>query len=63
MSQSSQNHQTLFPHLNSTVAIALSEEPILINGMKVIFDQTVPVYPVTLVRKDALKKVKESNHD
>jgi Lipase (class 3) len=32
-------------------AFALSNEPILLNGMKVIFDQSVPVSPVNLERK------------
>ena len=53
---------SVFPRLSSELTYSLADEPILINGMKVIFDQTVPVYPVTLVRKDAPKKVKESNH-
>lgn len=54
---------SLFPHIEEGMAFALADEPILINGMKVIFDQTVPVYPVTLVRKDSLQKVKEAKHD
>ncbi|NEQ76487.1 MAG: hypothetical protein F6K23_27705 [Okeania sp. SIO2C9] len=31
---------------------ALSNEPIMLNGMKVIFDHSAPVYPVTLQPKD-----------
>lgn len=29
-----------------------SEQPVLLNGMKVIFDKSAPVYPVSLVNKD-----------
>lgn len=41
-----------FPHLESSFALSLSDEPILLNGMKVIFDQPVPVYPVNLQSKE-----------
>ncbi|MGB6296421.1 MAG: hypothetical protein WBF90_09565 [Rivularia sp. (in: cyanobacteria)] len=27
-------------------------EPVLLNGMKVIFDKSAPVYPVSLANKD-----------
>lgn len=43
--------QTLFPASQPGFNYALTDEPILLNGMKVIFDQQVPVYPVTLERK------------
>ena len=44
--------QTLFPASQPGFNYALTDEPILLNGMKVIFDQQVAVYPVTLERKD-----------
>ena len=44
--------QTLFPASQPGFNYALTDKPILLNGMKVIFDQQVPVYPVTLKRKD-----------
>ncbi|MBW4419905.1 MAG: hypothetical protein KME13_11850 [Myxacorys californica WJT36-NPBG1] len=43
--------QTLFPSIQLGLNYALSNEPILLNGMKVIFDQPVGVYPVTLESK------------
>lgn len=43
---------SLFPSLESGFNYALSDEPILLNGMKVIFDQPAPVYPVNLKRKE-----------
>jgi hypothetical protein len=42
----------LSSYFNSGVNYALSSESIVLNGMKVIFDQSVPVYPVNLKRKD-----------
>lgn len=45
-------HKSIFPSLESGFNYALSDEPILLNGMKVIFDQPAPVYPVNLKRKD-----------
>lgn len=35
---------------------ALSTEPVLLNGMKVIFDQPVSVYPVTLESKEEARR-------
>lgn len=51
-SQKSSLPSTLFPYLESGLNYALADEPIILNGMKVIFDQTAPVYPVNLKRKD-----------
>ncbi|NES69314.1 MAG: hypothetical protein F6K24_30840, partial [Okeania sp. SIO2D1] len=42
----------VFPNHQIGLNYALSDEPILLNGMKVIFDQSTPVYPVTLEPKD-----------
>jgi hypothetical protein len=51
--QTSISHSlSLFPSLESGFNYALADEPILLNGMKVIFDQTATVYPVNLKRKD-----------
>lgn len=43
---------SIFPHSGSELNYALSNEPVLLNGMKVIFDQPVGVYPVTLESKN-----------
>lgn len=42
------NYQTIFPSPQLGYAQALSSKPVLLNGMKVIFDQAVAVAPVTL---------------
>ncbi len=40
---------TVFPTRTSSLALALAEdEPILIDGMKVLFDEKVALFPVTL---------------
>lgn len=44
--------QSYFPRSESSFTTALSSEPVLLNGMKVIFDQPTPVYPVTLEPKN-----------
>ncbi|MGK7953859.1 MAG: hypothetical protein AB4063_01115 [Crocosphaera sp.] len=44
--------QSFFPNHQLGLNYALSSEPILLNGMKVIFDQSTPVYPVNLQPKD-----------
>jgi hypothetical protein len=46
----------LFPHFASELNYALSSEPILLNGMKVIFDQPVGVYPVNLESKEDARR-------
>lgn len=53
MSQATSN---FFPHLESGMNYALSDEPILLNGMKVIFDQPVGVYPVNLESKEEARR-------
>ena len=45
-------HQSQFPNHQSELNYALSDEPILLNGMKVLFDQQASVYPVDLQLKD-----------
>jgi hypothetical protein len=44
--------QTLFPQLESGFNYAFSATPVLLNGMKVIFDKAAPVYPVNLKKKN-----------
>jgi hypothetical protein len=44
--------QSLFPDLGTELNYALSSEPVLLNGMKVIFDQPASVYPVSLQPKE-----------
>ncbi|MEL6440785.1 MAG: hypothetical protein AAFQ80_16205 [Cyanobacteria bacterium J06621_8] len=50
--QLSISQSTIFPTLSSGLATSLSKEPILLNGMKVIFDQQASVYPVDLQLKN-----------
>lgn len=40
--------QTLFPHSSLDFSRATSEKPVLLNGMRVIFDEKVALYPVEL---------------
>ncbi len=40
--------QTLFPHTSLGFARAASDEPVLLNGMRVLFDDKVALYPVEL---------------
>ncbi len=49
--QLSQSKSNLFPHQKTGLNYALNDEPILLNGMKVIFDESVAVYPVHLQEK------------
>jgi hypothetical protein len=37
-----------FPSRPGDLALTLSDEPVLIDGMKVLFDTKVTLYPVTL---------------
>lgn len=44
---------TRFPRLSDpALAAALSEEPVLLNGMKVVFDREVALTPVRLERTE-----------
>jgi hypothetical protein len=40
--------QTLFPHTKQGFARAASDTPVLLNGMRVLFDDKVALYPVEL---------------
>jgi hypothetical protein len=40
--------RTRFPSRPGELAMTLSEEPVLLDGMKVLFDTRVTLYPVTL---------------
>ena len=40
--------RTRFPSRPGDLAMTLSDEPVLIDGMKVLFDTKVALYPVTL---------------
>jgi hypothetical protein len=51
-----QSVDRLFPHFASGLNYALSNEPITLNGMKVIFDQSVGVYPVNLESKEEARR-------
>ncbi|MBD2458334.1 hypothetical protein H6G80_30240 [Nostoc sp. FACHB-87] len=48
--------QSLFPHHEYGFTVAMSDEPVLLNGMKVIFDQPVGVYPVNLESKEEARR-------
>ena len=65
----SQKVNRVFPKHQIGLNYALSDEPILLNGMKVIFDQQASVYPVSLQVKDRqllntslAKRLGNSNH-
>jgi hypothetical protein len=45
---------SIFPDVSSVTA--MSNEPFLLNRMKVIFDQSTPVYPVNLKRKGEVRR-------
>lgn len=57
--------QTKFPRSQPGLNYALVEEPILLNGMKVLFDQPVSVYPVpNLERIEPISRHEpQSNHN
>lgn len=40
--------QNVFPALPAGFAFSLADEPVLLDGMKVLFDQRVGLYPVNL---------------
>jgi len=40
--------QTLFPHPKRGFSRAASDAPVLLNGMRVLFDEKVALYPVEL---------------
>jgi hypothetical protein len=44
---------SLFPHFSAEFTSAMADTPILVNGMRVIFDQPVTVHPVNLKQKEA----------
>jgi hypothetical protein len=44
--------ETVYPVLPESFAHAMADEPILIDGMKVLFDLRVALYPVTVQPPD-----------
>jgi hypothetical protein len=48
--------KSLFPHMQSSFTFSLSDKPVMLNGMKVIFDQPVGVYPVNLESKEEARR-------
>ena len=46
------SRQTAYPMQLTGYSGSLNTEPVLLNGMQVLFDQPVAVYPVVLERKD-----------
>lgn len=58
------NRQNLFPLLSNELARSFSDEPILIDGMKLQFDEKVALYPVTVeVQKHDGDKQRRSKSD
>ncbi len=53
--------QTLFPVLPVGFAFGLSDEPIVLDGMKVLFDQRVGLYPVNLEKVEDQEEEEESD--
>ncbi|OKH45563.1 hypothetical protein NIES2101_26285 [Calothrix sp. HK-06] len=47
---------SVFPWAPSGLNYALANEPVLLNGMKVIFDQSVGLYPVNLESKEEARR-------
>lgn len=47
---------SIFPWAPSGLNYALANEPVLLNGMKVIFDQPVGLYPVNLESKEEARR-------
>jgi hypothetical protein len=43
--------QTIFPNSRQDPALSLSTDEIMLEGMKVLFDDKVGLYPVTLVAR------------
>jgi len=46
------SRQTVYPMQLKGYSGSLSTEPVLLNGMQVLFDQPVAVYPVVLEHKN-----------
>lgn len=40
--------QSLFPHAKQGLSKMASDAPVLLNGMRVLFDEKVALYPVEL---------------
>lgn len=53
--------ETLFPHTRQGFARAASDAPVLLNGMRVLFDEKVALYPVEL-EPDASQEEPEKMH-
>jgi hypothetical protein len=53
--------ETLFPHKNRGFALAASDEPVLLNGMRVLFDEKVALYPVELEPDSSRKNLEKEN--
>jgi hypothetical protein len=55
--------QTVFPSNGTQPAVDHTREPIMLEGMKVLFDEKVGLYPVELVAKAPQKRRREAEHD
>ncbi len=53
--------QHQFPILEPGLEMTLSQEPVFLDGMKVLFDVTAGLYPVRLTKKEKNKKGKSDN--
>lgn len=54
-------YRALFPHRKYSFSHAASDEPVLLNGMRVIFDEKVVLYPVGLEPDSSRAKPEEPN--
>lgn len=55
--------RTRFPSRPGDLAMTLSEEPVLLDGMKVLFDTKVTLYPVTLKPGPDSEKEERDEHE
>ncbi len=51
--------QTKFPYLESDMSAALEAEPVLLDGMKVVFDKKAGLTPVEVEKKDEQDDLKK----
>jgi hypothetical protein len=52
-----------FPSRPGALAMTLSEEPVLLDGMKVLFDTKVTLYPVTLKPGPDSEEAERDEHE
>jgi hypothetical protein len=50
------SRHTRFPHDPVALATAMADEPVLLDGLKVVFDEKVALVPVTLQEPDGAEE-------